>query len=235
MTGDWQTLTSHPTFGVVLTLGVFVVAEKLWRASGRHALLTPVFTTITVIIGVLLLLDVPYEDYMAGGGYVAFLLAPATVALAVTIYRNLPLVMQARAPIVISVLTGAGAGIAAGFLTTRLLGGSEELAVAMAAKSVTTPVAMALTEQAGGLPELAAAFTIVTGVLGAVAAPTALHLMGVRDRRIRGLAMGISSHGIGTAQALQIDETEGAFSALGMALSTVAASIIMPLFLRFVL
>lgn len=231
----WEEMTANPVFGIALTLGVFLAAEKTWHRSGRHPLLTPVFTTVAVIASLLLLMGVPYEDYLAGAGYIGFLLAPATVALAVTIYRNLPLVMQASAPVLISVLTGAGAGIASGYFVTKWLGGSQDLAVAMMAKSVTTPVAMALTEQAGGIPELSAAFTMVTGVLGAVAAPTLMNWARIGDVRVRGLAMGISSHGIGTAQVLVENETEGAFAALGMALSTIAASVLIPIFVSFVM
>ena len=226
-------VTANPVFGIALTLGVFLVAEKTWHRSGRHPLLTGFHhgggDRLAPAHGCAV------RDYLAGAGYIGFLLAPATVALAVTIYRNLPLVMQASAPVLISVLTGAGAGIASGYFVTKWLGGSQDLAVAMMAKSVTTPVAMALTEQAGGIPELSAAFTMVTGVLGAVAAPTLMNWARIGDVRVRGLAMGISSHGIGTAQVLVENETEGAFAALGMALSTIAASVLMPIFVSFVM
>lgn len=231
----WDSITANPIFGIVVTILVFLIAERVWYKSRQHPLLTPVFTTVAVIATILLLAGVDYDDYIGGAGYIGFLLAPATVALAVTIYRNLPLVKEASLPIILSVTLGAGAGITSGYFVTVWLGGSDDLAIAMMAKSVTTPVAMALTEHAGGIPELSAAFTMVTGVLGAVAAPALMNLMGMKDVRARGLAMGISSHGVGTAQVLINDETEGAFSALGMALSTIAASIIMPLIVSLIM
>lgn len=231
----WESVTANPIFGIGLTIVVFLLAERLWYRSRQHPLLTPVFTTVVIIATVLVLARVDYADYIGGAGYIGFLLAPATVALAVTIHRNLPLVREASLPIILSVVLGAGAGITSGYFVTVWLGGGDDLAIAMMAKSVTTPVAMALTEHAGGIPELSAAFTMVTGVLGAVGAPVLMNLMGMRDIRARGLAMGISSHGVGTAQVLIEDETEGAFSALGMALSTIAASIIMPIIVALIM
>ncbi len=224
-----ETVTHSPLFGITLTLGVYALAELAWRRYRRHPLLTPVFVAIVVIAGLLLALDIPYAAYLEGAQYIGFVLGPATVALAVTIYRHLPLITAATVPVLASVLVGSATGIAAGYATVRLLGGDRVLAVSMMAKSVTTPVSMALSEHAGGIPELTAAFTILTGVFGAVAAPTLFTLLGIHDRRVRGLAMGVSSHGIGTARALDEDPTEGAFSALGMALSTIAATILMPI------
>jgi len=123
---------------------------------------------------------------------------------------------------------GSGAAIVVAILATRLLGGSEELALSMAPKSTTTPVALALSESIGGIPSLTAVLTILTGIVGAVIGPRVLTLLRVRDHTVRGLAVGASSHGIGTAQMLQESRTEGAFSGLAMALTALATSIWLP-------
>jgi len=126
---------------------------------------------------------------------------------------------------------GTVIAIVVAIVVTLALGGSGQLALTMAPKSATTPIAIALAESVGGLPALTAVLTVLTGVLGAVAGPRVLTLLGVRDPRIRGFAIGISSHGIGTSRALQESSLEGAFSGLAMALSALTTAVALPLIL----
>lgn len=229
----WTWLCGSPLFGLVLTLGVYQLARVLWRAVGQNALANPVLVSIVVIDATLLLLRVDYRDYMAGGQYISFLLGPATVALALPLHREVVLIRQAVAPILLGVAAGSVSAIVVAFAVTRALGGSDVLALSMAPKSATTPVSIALSESVGGAPSLTAVFTILAGVLGAVAGPRVLTLFRLRDRRVRGLGIGTCSHGIGTARALHEDRTEGAFAGLAMALNTLATAIALPLLLLF--
>lgn len=225
----WQWLVGSPLFGVTLTLLAYAVARRLWERTGRHAVLNSVLVAIVLAGGALVLLGVDYADYMAGGRLIAFLLGPATVALALPLHLEVRLARRAAVPVVLGILVGTAVSILVALGVTGLLGGDRELALSMAPKSATTPVSIALAEQAGGIPALTAVFTILAGVLGAVAGPTVLSAFRFRDVRVRGLAIGVSSHGIGTARALEESRTEGAFAGLAMGLTALATALLLPL------
>lgn len=215
-----------PLFGVTLTLAGYTGARWLARRCGDHPLANPVLWSIVVIGGVLLVSGVDYADYLNGAGIIAFFLGTATVALALPLHLQWDRIRAAAVPIVGAVLAGVLAACVCAVLVTVALRGSRDLALSMAPKSATTPVAIAVAEQIGGLPELTAALTVLTGVLGAVLGPVLLTLLRIRDPRTRGLALGISSHGIGTARALTESPVTGAFSALGMAVSTLVTPVL---------
>lgn len=224
----WHELTRSPLFGIALTLLVYQLAVWAWERSGRRAVLHPVLTSIAGIATGLTVLGIPYRDYWTGSGLIGMLLGPATVALALPLYRQARAIRAAAVPILTGLLAGAAAAIVATVVAVRLTGGSEQLARSMATKSATTPVALALTEALGGIPALAAVFAILTGVLGAVAGPALLTRLAVRSPRLRGLAMGLSAHGIGTARALQRDPAEGAFAGLAMGLGALLTALVLP-------
>jgi predicted murein hydrolase (TIGR00659 family) len=227
----WHSAVTSPVFGITVTLLAYVVARRLWDATGRHSLANPVLVCIVLIGGLLLVTGIDYDDYMVGGSVIGFLLGPATVALAVPLYRQLEQIRASLLPVLIGVTVGCCTAIVVGFALTRALGGSEQLALSMAPKSATTPVSIALAETVGGSPSLTAVFTIISGVLGAVAGPAVLTLLRLRDHRVRGLAIGLVSHGIGTSRALHEDPVEGAFSGMAMALNALATSLALPLLL----
>lgn len=220
-----------PLFGFLLTLAAYRVGRELFRATGNHALAQPVLVAGILIVSVLLVLDVDYADYLSGAGIIGFFLGPATVALAVPLHRQAHRLRELLVPMAVGIPLGAVTSIAVAVLTVRALGGDEVLAKSMAPKAATTPVSIALSDTIGGLPPLTAVATIVAGILGAIAGPAVLTWIGVRDHHARGLAMGASSHGIGTSRALHDNPVEGAFSGLSMGLTALATSIVLPLVL----
>jgi predicted murein hydrolase (TIGR00659 family) len=227
----WSWLLASPLFGVTLTLVAYKAARVLWQRTGRHPSLNPVLVAIVLTGGTLLLLGVDYEEYMTGGRYIAFLLGPATVALALPLYYEARHVREAAGAILAGLVVGSAVSIVVAFTVTGALGGDEALALSMAPKSATTPVSIALADAVGGIPALTAVFTILAGVLGAVAGPAVLSLLRFRDLRVRGLAIGAASHGIGTSRALEDHPTEGAFAALAMGLNALATASLLPLLL----
>lgn len=231
--GAWTAVSTSPVFGIVVTLGAYQLARTLWRRSGNSPWANPVLVAIALVAVLLWLTGVDYDTYLKGGSVIALLLGPATVALAWPLYLELALVRRAALPILLGVVAGAGVAVAVAYTSTRVLGGSEELALSMAPKSATTPVALALSESVGGIPALTAVLTVLTGVVGAVVGPRVLTLLRARDPVVRGLAVGVSSHGIGTAQMIQESRTEGAFSGLAMALSALATSIWLPVLVPY--
>lgn len=227
----WTAVIESPLFGVTLTLIAYQAARWLWRRTRGNSLANPVLVAVVLVIAVLLLFRISYDDYFVGAQYISFLLGPATVALALPLHRQAGNIRRAGWAVGTCVLAGAVTAVVVAITVTKALGGSDELALSMAPKSTTTPVSIALAESIGGIGSLAAAFTILTGIVGAVAAPRLLTALHIRDERIRGLSIGMASHGIGTSRALQESPTEGAFSGLAMALNALATAVLLPLLL----
>jgi len=160
---------------------------------------------------------------------VHFLLGPATVALAVPLYQNRAQVREALAPMLAALMAGSATAILSAVLLARWLGASGETVKSIAPKSATTPIAMAISEQVGGLPSVTAALVIATGIIGAVIATPLLDALRIRDWRGRGLSAGVAAHGLGTARAFQVNELAGTFAGIGLALNGVATAILVPI------
>lgn len=226
---EW--LRTSPLALVALTLVGYRLGCEARDRTGGHALAQPVLVAIVFIGLVLWAADIDYAAYREGTEIVAFWLGPATVALAVPLHRQVRRLRGVLLPMLVAIPVGAAVSIVTAYALVKALGGDEVLAVTMAPKAATTPVSIALSEVAGGIPSLTAVFAISIGVLGAVVGPAVLDLARVRDRRARGLALGATSHGIGTSRALAEDETEGAFSGLSMGLTALATSMLLPVLL----
>ena len=228
-TETWAWLSTSPLFALTLTVGAYWAADKLWERSGRNPLLTPLLVAAGVIGFVLVVLGIDYDAYADGAAVLTFLLGPATVALALPLYRQAWHVKEAALMVVGVVLFGSVFSIVGGYWLTIWLGGSEELAVSMAPKSSTTPIAMALSESLGGWPSVTVLFVMVAGLAGAVFGPWLLTVARITDPHARGLAMGVASHGIGTSRAFQEGQAQGAFSGLAMGLTGLTISLVIPL------
>ncbi len=222
---------ASPLFGLGVTLLVYAGAKRLY-ARVRFFLLHPVLVSIAVIIAALKLLDVDYATYMKGGGIVAFFLAPAVVALGLPLYRQLKRLSAQALPLAATTLFASVVGILASVAPVLLLGGPRELLASLAPKSVTTPIAIVVAQQIGGLPSLTAAAVVLTGVVGAVAGPLTLRLIGIAEGIAFGYAMGTASHGIGTARALETGELEGAASSLALCMNGIATAVLAPWIVR---
>jgi predicted murein hydrolase (TIGR00659 family) len=225
----WVYLAAHPLLNLTLTLVAYLVGDYLFRKSGQKALFNPVLIAVGILVTILLTTGVSYETYFEGAQFVHFLLGPATVALAVPLYRQFDRVRHSWLAILVSLLSGSLAALISAVLIAWLLGAPQNVVASIAPKSVTTPIAMGITEQLGGFPSLTAVLVILTGILGSMFGTTVLGWIGVRDASAQGFALGLASHGIGTARALQVSEVAGAFSALAMGLNGLATSLLAPL------
>ncbi|WP_417415981.1 LrgB family protein [Hoeflea sp.] len=228
----WVYLSASPLLFLTLTLAAFQAGTWLYDRSGHMPLLNPVLTAVILVVGLLTLSGTTYETYFEGAQFVHFLLGPATVALAIPLYRQFDRVRSSALALITSLLCGSLTAMGTAVGLGWLLGASRETLMSLAPKSVTAPVAMGITEQLGGLPSLTAVLVILTGILGAVLGPPLLTLIGVKDWRARGLALGTASHGIGTARALQVNELAGAFSGLAMGLNALTTAILLPILWR---
>ena len=228
LTTIWVYLSTSPLSGLTLTLVAYGIAYRLYTYANANPLLNPVVTAVALLILILFMTDTPYAAYFEGGQYVHFLLGPATVALAIPLYRQLPKIKKLWLPISISLLTGVSVGALSSIVIARALGASIQTQLSMAPKSVTAPVAMGISEKIGGLPSLTAVLVVVTGIIGAVLGTRLFTLMRIHDDSVKGIAMGVTAHGIGTARAFQVSPEMGAFSGLAMALSTFTTAFILP-------
>ena len=225
----WAYLNASPLLNLTLTLAAFQVGIWIFAKGGFNPILNPVLIAMVLVVGFLMVSGTDYHTYFEGAQFVHFLLGPATVALAVPLYRQFANVRRSAIAILTSIAAGSLTAIASALGIGALLHASREALISLAPKSVTTPVAMGITEQLGGLPSLTAVLVIVTGILGAMAGPMVLNWVGVKDWAARGLAIGTASHGIGTARAFQVNEVAGAFSGLAMGLNALATAVLLPL------
>jgi len=225
----WDHLAQTPLLGICLTLACFTLGDWLYKKGKQSPLLNPVLISIILVSSVLMLTKTDYQAYFDGAKYIHFLLGPATVALAVPLYKNIHHVKAALLPVIITVLTGSLFAIFSGVGIAAFLGGSRETLLSLAPKSVTAPVAMGLSQIIGGTPSLTAVLVILCGIIGAVFGGLVLNIAGIKNQKARGLAVGIASHGIGTARKLNVNETTGAFAGLGMGLNALVTALILPI------
>ena len=224
----WVYLAAEPLLWLTATLAAYSLADWISARLNRHPLANPVVIAAGLLICLLVATDTGFATYFEGAQFVHFLLGPAIVALAVPLKRNLAKVRKSLVPIVAALVAGSATAVFSAVGIAWLLGASRETLLSIAPKSVTTPVAMGIAEQIGGLPSLTAVMVILSGITGAVLGTFTLNLVRVRDWRARGIAMGVASHGIGTARAFNVNELAGAFSSLAMGLNALATAILVP-------
>ena len=228
LTSIWVYLSATPLLGLTMTLAVYSIAYQLYTYANSNPLLNPVVTSVAVLIIFLLATDTPYQAYFEGGQFVHFLLGPATVALAVPLYQQFSKLRKLWLPVSIALISGVVIGALSSIGIAWLLGASLQTQLSLTPKSVTAPVAMGISEQIGGLPSLTAVLVVATGIIGAVIGTKLFALMRIKDDSVKGIAMGVTAHGIGTARAFQISPEMGAFSGMAMALSAFASAVILP-------
>ena len=227
-------LMAQPLMPIALTLGVFAVAAIVSSWSKGHPFANPVLISVCSLILLLSITQTPYEQYFAGAQFIHLLLGPATVALAVPLFRHLYRVRTAALPVLVGIGAGSVSVVLSIVVITWALGGHDDLTTSLVTKSVTAPVSMAIAPQIGGIASLAAIFSVLTGMIGAAFGPALLNRLGVEDSLQRGLAMGTASHGQGTARILQESEEAGAFSALAMGLTALAMALLLPVLWKLV-
>lgn len=224
----WVYLSTTPLLGLTVTLCAYVLGYYLYRKCRFNPLVNPVLIAVLLLVSLLLASDTPYSRYFEGAQFVHFMLGPATVALAVPLYRQFHLVRRSASAVAVALAFGSLTAVLSAVGIAWLLGASRATLLSLAPKSVTTPVAMGIAEQIGGLPSLTAVLVILSGITGAVLGTYTLDLVRVKDWRARGLAMGVASHGIGTARAFTVNEVAGAFSSLAMGLNALATAVLVP-------
>ncbi|QGH33418.1 LrgB family protein [Gracilibacillus salitolerans] len=215
-----------------VTIAVFAITKRIYRKYPNPFTL-PIFLTSGIFIIFLAISDIPYQSYMLGGQWIDLFLGPIVVALALPLYRQLDLIKKYARTIFIGIFAGSIIGIVTGIAGAKILGFEDWIIQSIAAKSVTTPVALSITDTAGGNLSFAAVFVMIAGISGAMFGPVILRLLRIHHPVARGLGIGTASHAIGTSKALELGQLDGAVSALSMTISAVVVSFLVPLFLSW--
>lgn len=213
--------------------GVYFLAQKLQQHT-RILLLNPILVTILVLICLLQMLSVDYEVFKENSRLIEVLLAPAIVALGYPLYQQLGKIRKQLVPVVISQATGCVVGIVSVVFLAKLLGASSKVIYSLAAKSVTTPIAIEVTRTLGGIPSLTASVTITVGIFGAMVGYVSMHWLHVRSPLAQGVAMGTAAHAVGTAKSMEISPGYGAMSSLGLILNGLFTAILAPYILELI-
>jgi predicted murein hydrolase (TIGR00659 family) len=224
----WVYLAATPLLGLTLTLIAYQLGHWVYRRAGMNPLLNPVLLAVTVLVAMLLATGTSYPTYFEGAQFVHFLLGPAVVALAVPLHQQLPNIRRLFVPIAGALLAGAVTAVASAIAIAWALGASSGTLLSLVPKSVTAPIAMGIAEKIGGIPALTAVLVVATGIIGAALGKFVFDALGVADYRVRGFALGIAAHGIGTARAFQVNAEAGAFAGLAFGLQGALAAFLFP-------
>ena len=216
---------------LALTFGVFAMFKGLQKKTG-WVLLNPILFTIAALILFLKLSGISYETYNEAGELIAFWLKPAVVALGVPLYLQLEIIKKQWLPILLSQLVGCLVGVISVVLIAKGLGASPDVICSLAPKSVTTPIAMEVSNATGGIPSLTAAVVVMVGLFGAVFGFKVLDMGRVKSPIAQGLSMGTASHAIGTSAAMEVSRKYGAYASLGLTLNGILTAILAPMVLR---
>ncbi|MGL4495119.1 MAG: LrgB family protein, partial [Beijerinckiaceae bacterium] len=202
-TNLWVYLSASPLLWLTTTIAVYLAADFISERFRRHPLANPVAISIVVLAALLTVTGTSYAVFFNGAQFIHFLLGPATVALAVPLWRNRKLVQRYALPVLVALSVGSIFAVLSAVLLAKLLGAPANVVASLAPKSTTAGIAMAIAESSGGQPGLTAGLVIATGVLGAIIVSGWLRLLRIQDQAAIGFAAGLTSHGIGTARAFQ--------------------------------
>lgn len=227
-----QQFFNSEVFTITFVIALYLLNYKLYRLVGT-TLLHPVLLTIIELIVLLMYLDVPYDTFKSGSRMIHFMLGPSVVSLGYILHQQVAHLKGNVISIMVAITVGAMIGIGSIIGVGQLLGARQTLIASLAPKSVTTPIAMELSGNTGGIPGLTAVIVVCAGILGSIIGPPIMKLMRIKSPVAKGLAMGASSHGIGTAAAIQMGAIEGALSGLAIGIMGLITALLLPLFARW--
>lgn len=230
-------LTENILFGLVISLIAFEIGLFIYKKT-KIPLFNPLLISIALVIGFLVLFNIDFDVYNKGGQFINMFLGPATVVLAVPLYKQLQLLKEHLLPIVTGILIGSSVGIASVFLIGTIFGMEDILTISLLSKSVTTPIGIEITNQLGGLAPVTVLSIILSGIIGAVVGPILCKVFKIKERVAVGISLGTASHAVGTTKALELGETEGAMSSLSIGIAGIMTVFLAPalysLFLIFI-
>lgn len=226
-----EALLSSALFGIGLTVILYSVSEVIVERLNLNIIPPFVIACPAIIAIIALSPGVTYEQYAYGAEFINFLLGPATIALALPLYRNRRIIMKEALPIGLGVTVASAVAIIVAYFCGKALGASEAVLISLLPKSITTPIAIDVSKTLGGIPALTTAAVIITGMLGATFNHKLLNLFGIKNDLACGLAIGASSHGLGTSACAAVSPIQLAIGGVAIALTGIVTSIMAPLLL----
>ncbi|MFN2410981.1 MAG: LrgB family protein [Halomonas sp.] len=222
-------LTATPLFAVGLTISAYLLGSKLFNRLKQPAWLPAILIAALLLAGALALIGMPYATYQQGADWLTVLLGPATVALGMPLYQQLPRIRALWRPLAICLPISAALAACYALSIAWLMGSPGQILASIAAKSVTAPIAIGITEQLGGNVALLMGALLVTGVATIPFVSLCARILSIDDERIIGFALGLNGHAIGTVRAFELSPTAGAFASLGMSLTGIFTALLLPL------
>jgi predicted murein hydrolase (TIGR00659 family) len=219
-------------FGIFLTIFMYQVGVQIQKKL-KLPIFNPVLVSMFAIIAVLVITDIPYETYEQGAKFIGNMLTPLTVCLAVPLYRQLRVLKENVAAVLISISCGCLAHIVTLIVLANVLGVEDILRNSLLGKSVTTAIALGITEELGGIQAITIIGVMVAGMMGPIVGPTVLRLVGVKEPVAVGLGLGSAAHAIGTSKALEIGEVQGAMSSLAIVVTGILTVVVVPIVMNF--
>ncbi|WP_372777230.1 LrgB family protein [Litorivivens sp.] len=226
-------LLTSPLFAITAVLAAYQLALWLYEKSNRLVWLHPTISGALLVAALLVLLDIDYHRFSDAAYWLTFWLGPATVALAIPLYQQWHLIRKMAGPLLLTLIAGAAFACLSAVAIAWYLGGSETTLLSLSAKSVTTPIAIGISESVGGLATITASAVILTGIVGIVFVNLTMKLCRIDDDRIWGFCLGLSAHAIGTARAFERSPVAGAFSSLALCLTGSYSAVFIPLALQW--
>lgn len=219
---------NYPGFWLMATLAAYLCGLKLYQRLGQPSYAPPVLTGFILITAALLITDTSYSQYQISGNMISFFLGPVVVAFAIPLYQHLHTMKRQMLRIMLAIIAGSATTVICAVVLSHYWIGIDAITNTMATKSITTPVAVALAEEVDAIPALAAAFVMITGILGAIIIPGLLRITGLADPQSTGMALGVCAHAVGTSRAAELGQEYAAYSAMAMTITASLHAIILP-------
>ena len=226
-------IINSPLFGILLTLVTFEIGVTISKKF-KYSFLNPLLIANILIVGFLLITGISLESYNVGGDYISVMLSPATVVLAVPLYRQISKLKQFWKPILAGIFAGSLTSLACVIVVSKLVGLSNTLMLSLLPKSITIPMGSVVSAQIGGIPPVTIIAITITGITGAVSAPAVCRFCRIKHKVAQGIAIGTASHALGTTRAMEMGEVQGAMSSLSIGVAGLFTAIVTPIILSLI-
>lgn len=223
-----EMLINSAYFGFIITIIIYYLSVQI-KNKTKISLLNPLLLTTIIIVAILLICNIKYDTYNNGAKYISYFLTPTTVCLAIPLYKKVKILKKNIIAIISGILSGVVANAVVIVILVKIFGMSNEIGASLLPKSITAPIAIGVADELGGLSSITVFAVILSGIIGAVIAPTIFKILKIKDEVSQGLACGTAAHGSGTTTALELGEVQGAISGLAISITGLITTVIAPI------
>lgn len=224
-------MIKSPYFGIMLSIVMYLIGTVISKKL-KTPIANPLLIAMILCVAFLKIFNISYDDYNVGGKFITFLIAPATVAMVLNLYKNIELLKKNIIPVFVGVFAGVLTSVLSVFILAKVFGLNKELTLSIVPKSLTTAIGVALAGEYGGISAVAVVCIVITGIFGAVFAPIVMNTLKIKDPVAKGIGIGTTSHAVGTSKAIEMGPVEGAMSGLAIALAGFTSVIVIPILIN---